>query len=77
MTTRLYTILLKPDPEQGGYWVEVPTFPGCYSQGDTLDEALANIREAIEGYIETLVMDGEPIPEEPVPYQVQQIEIAA
>ena len=77
MTTRRYTIILKPDIEQGGYWVEVPALPGCYSQGDTLEQALDNIKEAIEGYIEVLTMDGEPIPEESVPYQVQQIEIAA
>lgn len=41
----------------GGYVVTVPALPGCVSQGDTLDEALANIREAIEGYI--LVMNEE------------------
>lgn len=77
MTTRRYTILLKPDLEQGGYWVEVPALPGVYSYGDTEVEALANAREAIEGYIEALRMDGEPVPEEPAPYEVRQVEVAA
>jgi predicted RNase H-like HicB family nuclease len=37
------------DAEEGGYWAEVPAIPGCASQGDTMDELMANIREAIEG----------------------------
>lgn len=37
------------DAEEGGYWAEVPAVPGCASQGDTMDELMANIREAIEG----------------------------
>jgi len=40
-----------------GYVVEVPSLPGCFSQGDTIDEALANIREAIELYIEDMTPD--------------------
>jgi predicted RNase H-like HicB family nuclease len=38
--------------EEGGCWAEVPALPGCVSEGDTLDEALANIREAAEGWLE-------------------------
>jgi predicted RNase H-like HicB family nuclease len=38
--------------EEGGYWAEVPAFPGCVSEGETFDEVLANIREAAEGWIE-------------------------
>lgn len=37
------------DAEEGGFWAEVPAIPGCASQGDTMDELLANIHEAIEG----------------------------
>lgn len=48
--------------ETGGYVVSCPSLPGCHSQGDTIDEALANIREAIELYIETLEEDGKPVP---------------
>lgn len=41
-------VILIPDLEVGGYTVEVPSLPGCVSEGDTLDEALANIKEAID-----------------------------
>jgi predicted RNase H-like HicB family nuclease len=37
------------EAEEGGYWAEVPAIPGCASQGKTMDELLANLREAIEG----------------------------
>ncbi len=40
--------------EDGGYWVEVPSLKGCYSQGNTRDDALKNVQEAIELYLETL-----------------------
>ena len=43
-----FKILIEPDEEDGGFVVTCPSLPGCYSQGDTLDESLANIREAIE-----------------------------
>jgi len=37
------------EAEEGGFWAEVPAIPGCASQGETMDEPLANIQEAIEG----------------------------
>ena len=37
--------------EEGGYWAEVPALPGCFTQGETMDEIRANIREAIEGWL--------------------------
>ena len=37
--------------ETGGYWAEVPAFPGCATQGEAMDELLANLREAIEGWL--------------------------
>ncbi|HUV86039.1 MAG TPA: type II toxin-antitoxin system HicB family antitoxin [bacterium] len=39
------------EAEEGGYWAEVPGLPGCFSQGETRDELMANVREAIEGYL--------------------------
>jgi len=42
-----FKIMLEPDEESGGYVVTCPSIPGCYSQGDTVDEAIANIKEAI------------------------------
>lgn len=48
-----------------GYWVvECPSLPGCISQGKTKEEAIQNIREAIEGYILALKTDGRPVPPE-------------
>lgn len=66
MGTRIleYTVVLHLDPEVGGYWVEVPALPGCVSQGDTREEALANVKEAIELHIEAMQEDGEEIPQE-------------
>jgi predicted RNase H-like HicB family nuclease len=52
--------------EDGGYWVEVPSLPGCISEGDTLEEALENIKDAIQGYIASLQKHGDPIPDENV-----------
>jgi predicted RNase H-like HicB family nuclease len=57
-----YTVILERDPD-GGYSVWAPDLPGCASQGDTHDEALEAIREAIALYIESLKADGQPIPE--------------
>ena len=58
---RKYRVLLDPN-ELGGYTVTVPLLPGCISEGDTREEALPNIREAIELYIESLIDDDEIIP---------------
>jgi len=43
---------------EGGFWAEVPALPGCYSQGDTVDELKHNIREAIAGVLEVLREEG-------------------
>ncbi len=66
-------VLLIPDLEAGGYTVEVPSLPGCISQGDTLDEALANIKEAIDVYIESLIAHGQPVPDETTHFVVAMI----
>lgn len=58
-----FKVLLEPDEEAGGYVVTCPSLPGCYSQGETVEEALANIREAIELCLEDLVAHGEPVPD--------------
>ncbi len=45
------------EAEEGGYWAEVPAIPGCVSQGDTIDELMANLHEAIEGCLSVDVED--------------------
>lgn len=52
-----YAIVIHEDPD-GGFWAEVPALPGCYSQGETVDELKHNIREAISGVLEVLKEDG-------------------
>lgn len=51
---RNYNVVLHPDTEDGGYWVECPGLPGCVSQGDTIEEALAMIKDAIEGHLQVI-----------------------
>ncbi|GAB4479386.1 MAG: hypothetical protein OHK0044_26890 [Burkholderiaceae bacterium] len=52
-------------PGEDGLWVaECPSLPGCVTQGTTREEAIANVREAIEAYILALTEDGLPVPEE-------------
>ena len=58
-----YTVVLEQEPD-GGYVVSVPALPGCVSHGDNRAEALSNIREAIEVYIEDCRDAGDPIPTE-------------
>jgi antitoxin HicB len=57
-----YTVILTPGSDQGGYSVRVPALQGCNTQGDTLEEALGNAREAIELYLDALREQGETPP---------------
>ena len=66
----VFKIVVHPEPA-GGFWGEVPSLPGCYSQGESLEELQANLREAISGYLEVLRDEGRsPDPE------VQVLELA-
>jgi len=68
MKTFAYTILIHPaDPDEGGFWVEVPALPGCVTQGETVEECVERAREAIEGHLEALTKAGQPIPIEQQP----------
>ncbi len=66
-----YTVLIRAGNETG-YVATVPALPGCVSQGKTRRQALRNIREAIEVYIESLLEDGLPVP---VQDDVQLVEV--
>jgi len=57
----LYPVVIHKD-RRSAYGVVVPDLPGCISAGDTIDEALANVREAIELHLEGMIEDGEAIP---------------
>ena len=52
-----YAVVIHEDAE-GGFWAEVPALPGCYSQGESIDELLANVREAITGVLEVMKEQG-------------------
>jgi predicted RNase H-like HicB family nuclease len=56
-----YRVLITQD-EDGIFVAEVPALPGCVSQGRTRSEAVANIQEAIEAYLESLKAHGDPVP---------------
>jgi predicted RNase H-like HicB family nuclease len=60
-----YTVIFEKEDE-GGYHVFCPSLPGCHTQSETIEEGIANIREAIELYLESLKHDGLPIPEEDI-----------
>lgn len=62
MTSYDYKVIIEPD-ETGGYVVTCPSLQGCYSQGETIEEALENIREVILLCIEDLEAEGEEIPD--------------
>lgn len=74
---RQYTIVLIPEPEEGGYSVLVPALPGCVTQGETIEEAIAMAKSAIAGWIEVARKHGEAVPEEEEHPQIISIDVAA
>ena len=68
-----YTAIFETQPDSG-YHVSCPTFPGCHSEGDTLDEADRNIREAIAVYLQSLQAHGEDLPVEDI--LIKPLEVA-
>lgn len=70
---RKFHVVLQP--EKKGFSVFVPALPGCASQGETEEEALRNIKEAIELYLEGLEADKQPIPKDDIHFK--EVEIAA
>jgi len=75
MEQRIFTVILQSetDPEFSGYYnAIVPALPGCFSYGANREQALSNIKEAIELYLEDLENHGEPIP----PDTIEQVKVA-
>jgi predicted RNase H-like HicB family nuclease len=62
---RRYTVVLEWEPEATACSVVVPALPGCTSPGDTVEECIANAKEAIALHVEGLEQAGLPVPEEP------------
>ena len=56
-----YTVVFEPD-EKGGYVVYVPSLPGCVTEGDTFEQAVAMVKDAIRGYLEVLKEENQEIP---------------
>lgn len=67
-----YPVLIQTDEESTGFIVSCPSLPGCVSQGETKQEALENIAEAIQAWIESSKLAGDPIP---APGEVLDVEV--
>jgi antitoxin HicB len=67
-----FEVVLQPE-EEGGFSVSVPALPGCHTQGETHDEALAMAKDAIEVYLEVLKEKGRPLPQ---PALIERVTVA-
>lgn len=70
----LYRVVLEQE-EDGGYCVSCPALSGCHSQGDSRDQALSNIREAIDLYLESLKARNMPVPASDVVQEYEFVEV--
>jgi antitoxin HicB len=70
-----YRVILQADPDDGGFVVRIPAFPHAHTQGDDVEDALANAREVIELEIEVAIERGEelPAPDADVPVRVERV----
>lgn len=71
-----YTAIFEP-AEEGGYVVSIPALPGCATQGETFEEAVASIKDATKGYLEVLKEEGEDIPQEKPDVVITKLTIAS
>ncbi len=62
-SSKTYRVVLRKEPE-GTYTAIVPALPGCITWGETIERAMEMAKEAIEGYIEVLKEEGEPVPDD-------------
>ena len=59
-----YTVLVyEAEPDEGGFWATVAELPGCTTSGETIEEIEANIKDAIETYLDALSAFGKPLPQ--------------
>ena len=73
MTNYQFTVVIEPD--EHGFHAFVPALPGCHSFVDTVEEAQANIHEAMELHVEAMIEDGEPAPMQQDPVFITRISI--
>jgi predicted RNase H-like HicB family nuclease len=66
-------VIIEQD-EDGRFVATCPTLPGCVSEGDTRQEALVNVRDAVAGYVQSLRKHGEPVPP-PISEEVLEVEL--
>ncbi|MDO8590959.1 MAG: type II toxin-antitoxin system HicB family antitoxin [bacterium] len=69
-----YTVKVHP-AEEGGFWAEVPALPGCFTQGETIEEIAAMAKESIECHISGLKKVGMPVPIEKAPKKIRGFSI--
>ncbi|MGV1047745.1 MAG: type II toxin-antitoxin system HicB family antitoxin [Solirubrobacterales bacterium] len=72
-TSHEFEVILQPESD-GGFSVSVPALPGCHTQGETREEALAMAKDAIAGYLEVLADEGRPLPQ---PALIERVTVAA
>jgi predicted RNase H-like HicB family nuclease len=70
-----YAVVLH-QAEKGGFWAEVPSLPGCFAQGETVGDTLADMQEAIQSHLEALKNDGQIIPIDDVLPEITQVEVS-
>jgi predicted RNase H-like HicB family nuclease len=70
MVRTMRQVILYPDHEDGGWVAEVPSLPGCISQGETREETLVNVRDAIETWIDGAKQTGMQVPDDSLELQV-------
>lgn len=75
-TARKYTFPVIIEKDEDGYFALCPSLQGCYTQGDTLDEVMENIEEAVQLHVESRLQHGEEVPEHDI-YRLTTVEVKA
>jgi predicted RNase H-like HicB family nuclease len=70
-----FEIVIEKEADDGGYSAYSPTLPGCFSNGRTIEEAKANIREAVQQHVEVLLAKGQEIPQQPHLVHVEELTV--
>jgi predicted RNase H-like HicB family nuclease len=68
-----FQIIIEKEPEDPGYYAYSPALPGCFSNGMTVEDAKANMRDAIQQHIEVLRETGQEIPQRPVAIHIEEL----